>query len=42
MTAIQKYPLKPALPKIARHDQLPAGAIELARLQDTEGHKDLY
>ena len=39
---VQKYPLKPALPKIIRHDQLPADAIELARLQDTEDHKNLY
>lgn len=30
-----KYPLKSQLPAIARHDQLPAGAHELARLEDT-------
>ncbi|MGI9281272.1 MAG: hypothetical protein ACR2PX_16820 [Endozoicomonas sp.] len=42
MTYIQEYPLKTALPKIARHNQLPSDAIELARLQDTADGKDLY
>lgn len=40
--SIQKYPLKPALSKIDRHDQLPADAIELGRLLDTTEAEDLY
>jgi hypothetical protein len=32
------YPIKPALPEISRHDQLPNGAIEIAKITEfTEG-----
>ncbi|MCH8498309.1 MAG: hypothetical protein LAT63_07515 [Marinobacter sp.] len=40
--SIQKYPLKPALPKITRHDQLPPDAIEIGRLLDTTERDKLY
>ena len=40
--SIQEYPLKPALPKITRHDQLPPDAVEIGRLLDTTEAEDLY
>lgn len=40
--SIQKYSLKPPLPKIARHDQLPAGSAELGRLLDSTEREKLY
>lgn len=40
--SIQKYPVKPALPKITRHDQLPSNVIEIGRLLDTTEREKLY
>jgi hypothetical protein len=37
----QNYPLKPALPKITRHDQLPPDAIEIGRLIDRTEAQDI-
>lgn len=43
--AIQQYPIEESLPKIQRHDQLPASAKELGRKLDTAttpGYENLY
>lgn len=40
MPYIQKYPLIEALPKISRHDDLPADALELARCVDAVSGTD--
>jgi hypothetical protein len=37
-----KYFVKPNLPLITRHDQLPSGAIELARIQDNTQERVLW
>ena len=36
-----KYPVKDNIRKIENHDQLPSGAVELARLQDTVSEQKL-
>lgn len=40
MPYIQKYPLVEPLPKISRHDDLPASAVELARCVDAVSDTD--
>lgn len=40
MPYVQKYPLVEPLPKIVRHDDLPAGAVELARCVDSMSGTD--
>lgn len=42
MAYTKAYPVKQALSKITRHDQLPSDAIELGRLLDTTEAQDLY
>jgi hypothetical protein len=37
-----KYPVKPNLPLITRHDQLPPGAMELAKIKDNTDERSMW